>query len=126
VQQPATNDVPPPDTLMHLADGGITVTTSRDAGHPAHLAWDWSPPGLPPGATVSKVDTRVCGHGDGDFYEVYGPFDADPVEYEVTAPASDGCWHFSGGPSDYSVTIYAYGNASMTIDKIEMTLTSDR
>jgi hypothetical protein len=126
LDKPRVSDVPSPDTLTPGLNGGIVVTTSRSAGHPAHLAWDLVPDGLPSGAVVEWVDVRVCGHGTGDFYEVYGPNGADPVEYEVTAPQADGCWHFAGPTTDYNVTIYAYGDTTMAVDRIEMTLTTDR
>jgi hypothetical protein len=126
VQQPSVTKVAPEDSLDRKPNGGIVVTTHRDSGHPLHLEWLFDPAALPAGSTVSHVETRVCGHGDGDFYEVYGPYDSDPVEYEVKPPAADGCWHFSGGPSDWNISIYVYGDATMTIDRIEMDITADR
>lgn len=126
VQQPSVVDVPTPDTLTNQGNGGIVVTTSRNAGHPLHMEWNLDPSALPAGGTISSVDTRVCGHGSGDFYEVYGPFDADPIEYEAKPPGLDGCWHFTGGPSDFHVTIYAYDDSSLAIDRIEFVVTSDR
>jgi hypothetical protein len=126
VQQPSVTKVAPPDKLDLKPNGGIMVTTHRDSDHPLHLEWVFDPAVLPAGSTVSHVDTRVCGHGEGDFYEVYGPYDSDPVEYEVTPPAADGCWHFGGGPSDWNISIYVYGDSTMTIDRIEMDVTTDR
>ena len=73
-----------------------------------------------------SVETRVCGQGGGDFYEVYGPYGADPVEYEVKPPAADGCWHFVGEGSDYDVTVYVYVHATLIVDRIEYLVTFDR
>ncbi len=109
-----------------MGNGGITIATSRDADYPFRLEWVFAPSGLPPDALVSHIETRVCGRGTGDFYEVYGPYGSDPVEYEVKPPSDDGCWHFSGGPSDYNVTVYVYGDSTLTIDRIEMDITADR
>jgi hypothetical protein len=126
VQQPSVTKIAPQDKLDRKANGGIVVTTHRDSDHPLHLEWLFEPARLPAGSTASHVESRVCGHGEGDFYEVYGPYDSDPVEYEVKPPAADGCWHFSGRPSDWIISIYVYGDATLTIDRIEMDVTTDR
>jgi hypothetical protein len=120
------SDVAPQDTVTPRADGGVDIVTTRDAEFPLHMDWSSFRPDLPAGAVITQVETRVCGRGGGDFYEVYGPYDSDPVEYEVTPPAADGCWHFVGPSSDWYVTIYVYGDSTMTIERIEFAVTADR
>ncbi len=81
--KPTISDVPAPDTVVTQANGGILITTGDAAGHPLHLEWTFDPSVFPAGTTVLEVDVPMCGHGNGGFYEVYGPYGYDPVEYEV-------------------------------------------
>ena len=118
------SDVPRPDTIAFGPKRGLVLTTSRKAPYPAHVAWSLDPGALPSAATVAWLDVRVCGHGSGDFYELYGPDGTDPVEYEMKPPAPDGCWHFAGAPADFDVQIYANGDSTMTVDRVEMVVTT--
>jgi hypothetical protein len=125
-QHPTKSDIPPEDKVDPLANGEIRITTTRSAGYPLYIEWTLDTGVFPADAKVVSVETRVCGHGEGDFYEVYGPYGSDPVEYEVKPPAADGCWHFVGEGSDYDVTVYVYDDAVMTIERIEFVVTFDR
>ena len=62
--------------------------------------------------------------GSGEFFELYGPFNALPIEYEILPPAADGCWHFGKDDgSTYHVSVYVRGDAQMVIDHISFTVT---
>jgi hypothetical protein len=72
---------------------------------------------------VANVESsgRVRG---GDFWQVYGPYGAQEIEYEMTPPSSDGCWHFTkDAGTDYRVSIYVNEDSTMTIDRIEYRIT---
>jgi hypothetical protein len=125
-QIPTKSDVPTEDIVKPLSNGGIEITTTRTADHQLRMEWVLDTTVFPDDALVIGVDTRVCGHGSGDMYELYGPIAADPVEYELKPPGADGCWHFIGDESDYTVTIYAWDNSTFTIDLIEFAVTFDR
>jgi hypothetical protein len=38
------------------------------------------------GKVIGRVDAALCGAASGQFWETYGPYGADPVEYEGTQP----------------------------------------
>jgi hypothetical protein len=124
-QQPTVSDYPTQDTVQPLANGGIQITTIQSADYPLHMEWILDPSMFPKGANVTSVDARICGIGSGGFYEEYGPYGAQPVEYEVKPPGPDGCWHFVGAGSDYTMQIYAYGNASLNINSVVFAVTFD-
>ena len=109
---------------MASASGGVRAASTRQAGSTLWAEWTLAQSVLPAGASVVDVHTKVCGGGEGDFYEVYGPHGADEVEYEATPPAADGCWHFTrDAGTDYTVTIYVNGDSAMTIERIEFLVT---
>jgi len=118
--------VPPEAVVTNRAGGGIRITTIRSAAFPVSMDWTLATSAFPGDASVLAVETLICGRGEGDFYEVYGPYGADPVEYEVTPPSADGCWHFTGDDSDYAITLYVSGDASLVIDRIEFVVTFDQ
>ena len=76
---------------------------------------------------IVNVDVRICGRGEGDFWEVYGPDGGDPFEYEVLPPQADGCWHFNGAPGhDLSVIGAVMLRSRMTIEFVEYAITFGR
>ena len=77
MQQPVVADYPETTQSRPQANGGIAIKTTRDASCPLHMESAFSPSGLPAGAVVQTVETRVCGQGGGSFYEVYGPYNAE-------------------------------------------------
>lgn len=79
----------------------VILDSTRDAPGSTKVFWLLDPSALPQGRTIESVDGRICGIGEGDFWEVYGPPGSEPEEYEVTQPEADGCWHFGDAPGDY-------------------------
>ena len=105
----------------------VRVDSTADTSQAAWVIWHLSPDRLPPGAVIHSVDVRVCGSGEGDFWEVYGPDGSQPTEYEVSPPADDGCWHFTGAPGhDLTVAAGTELASTMTIDAVEFHVTFAR
>jgi hypothetical protein len=124
VQHPLEQTVPEGSSIELLPDGGIRAHSVRASDGSIYLAWTFDPARLPSGASVANVETLVCGSGSGDFYEVYGPYGAEEIEFEVTPPRPDGCWHFTKDTgTDYRVEIYVNDDSVMTIDRIEYRIT---
>jgi hypothetical protein len=114
---------PPGTTLTDTPDGGLRADTTRGAGS-VYVQWKLADGVIPTSPRVVNVETLVCGTARGDFFEVYGPYGAAEIEYEVTQPSADGCWHFTRDPgTDYSVEIYVNGDASLTVSRIEYRVT---
>jgi hypothetical protein len=117
-------DIPENGTLTPVAGGGIRLETTRLYSHQLMVTWFVPPDAIPAGATATRVDVAVCGRGDGDFYETYGPEGSDPTEHEVEPPSADGCWHYNGAiGDDTSVIAIVRLASSLTIDRVEYTLT---
>jgi hypothetical protein len=111
-------------TLTVFADGSIRIDSIRDQAGDNHVEWALPPELIPDAADVLDVYARGCGWGSGDFYEIYGPWDSTEFEYEVTPPASDGCWHFTQAVGkSYEFEIWLHGDATMTIERLELVVT---
>jgi hypothetical protein len=122
---PVNQTIPEATSVTNVGTDGIRAEATRAANHLLYLQWQLPPETtLPPGSRVVDVHTVVCGSGTGDFWEIYGPYGALEIEYEVTDPSADGCWHFTQDPgTNYRVEIYVDGNSAMTITKIEFRVT---
>jgi hypothetical protein len=117
------SDIPAHGTLTSLPDGSITFTTDRTYAFQAEVQWQLPDGSIPTNRTVSSIDVRICGIGSGDFWESYGPDGSDPVEYEVTSPDPDGCWHYNGAPGDdTTVKAIIRLGSTMTIRTVEYTV----
>jgi hypothetical protein len=102
----------------------VTLDTTRSLGEPLWVTWRLPASALPANAVVVNVDVRMCGYGDGDFWEVYGPDGGEPFEYEVMRAGPDGCWSFSGAPGhDLSVVAGVMLQSRLVIERIEYTIT---
>jgi hypothetical protein len=105
----------------------VTLDTNRSSGEPLWVTWRLPASALPEGAVVVNVDVKMCGYGDGDFWEVYGPDGGEPFEYEVVRPGADGCWSFSGAPGhELSVVAGVMLQSRLVIERIEYTITLGR
>jgi hypothetical protein len=117
----------PSNGKVTKTSNGAVLETTRDHSDSLEVTYNLPRRALPRGASIHSVDVRICGSGEGDFYEVYGPPDAEPNEYEVTPPNPDGCWHFNGATgSDLSVVAATMLQSRMLIEKIEYVVTFDR
>lgn len=116
-------DVPSHGRLLNTQRGAL-LETSRDSSDALWVTYDLPAESLPAGAVVHSVDVRICGVGEGDFWEVYGPPGGEPFEYEVIAPAADGCWHFSDAPpGDMTVIAAVMLQSRLLIESVEYTIT---
>lgn len=117
----------PPEARLSRFGGSVSLDTTRSAGLPLWVTWRLSPDVLPPNAVIVSVDVKICGDGEGDFWEVYGPDGGEPFEYEVLPPQADGCWHFTDAPGhDLSVIGGVMLRSRMVIDHIEFAITFGR
>lgn len=111
-------------TLTVYTDGAIRIDSIRDQTGDNHFDWALPEALRPDPATVLDVYARGCGTGSGDFYEIYGPWDSVEFEYEVTPPATDGCWHFTqAAGKSYEFEIWLHGDSHMTIERLEIVVT---
>jgi hypothetical protein len=107
--------------------GVITMTTDRTISEELDVAYNFPEGQIPAGFTIRSLDVRICGTGSGDFWETYGPPGSNPDEYEITRPATDGCWHYLGAPGDdTTVKAIIRLNTTMTITRVEYTATVSR
>jgi hypothetical protein len=105
----------------------VTLDTNRSSGEPLWVNWRLPAEALPQDAVIANVDVKMCGYGDGDFWEVYGPDGGEPFEYEVIRPGPDGCWSFTGAPGhDLSVVAGVMLQSRLVIERIEYTITLGR
>ena len=103
-------------------DGSLTIETDRSTHDSPTITYRVPSDQLPLGRQIRAIDVRVCGTGHGDFWERYGPAGSEPFEYEAEAPASDGCWHFTGAPGpDSTVLIKQALGTRQTIVMVEYT-----
>jgi hypothetical protein len=117
-------DVPSNGTITPRGDGAVTLATTRELSAQMMVTWFLPEDSLPAGAAIASLDVAVCGSGDGDFYETYGPEGSDPMEHEVEAPDPDGCWHYNGSPGfDTSVIAITRLASTLTIEKVVYTVT---
>ncbi len=120
-------DVPSNGTLTRAANGVLTMTTTRLISAQLEVEWELPPDAIPPGYTLQQLDVKVCGTGNGDFWETYGPEGSEPVEHEATPPDRDGCWSYRGalGPDTKVIAIVRLGT-TMVIQRIEFAATVSR
>jgi hypothetical protein len=119
----SSSDVPANGQLVQSGDGVILQTTD-DSADALWVTYVLDPANLPPGSVINNVDVRICGEGDGDFWEVYGPPGSEPDEYEVLPPEADGCWHFTGAPGDdLSVIAGTMLESRLYVERVEFTIT---
>jgi hypothetical protein len=119
----SSSQVPDGGSIKQSGDG-IVLETTTNAPDVLWVTYTLDAAALPPGAVVEKVDTRVCGQGDGQFWEVYGPVGSTPTEQEVSQPEADGCWHFTDAPGDdLSVIVSTMLESTMYIETVEYTVT---
>jgi hypothetical protein len=124
LHSPVATLIPAGTTLSKTPTGGVRAESTRAGEGSLYVEWVLPESVFPAGARVANVHTLVCGSASGDFYEVYGPYGADEIEYEASPPSPDGCWHFTKDPgSDYRVEIYVNGDSTMTIERIEFRVT---
>jgi hypothetical protein len=111
-------------TVTKLANGGIILSSDRMFSEPTEVSYKLEATDLPAGTKIAKLDVAVCGIGTGDFWETYGPPDAEPAEHEVTPPDADGCWHYLGSNGkDTSVHAIIHLLSKLRIDKVVYTIT---
>jgi hypothetical protein len=96
----------PSDGKVTITSGrGVILETAADTATPLTLTYELPLSQVPSGMKVARLDAAVCGHASGDFWETYGPIWAEPIEFEVTQPGPDGCWHYIGIPHDLGTTM---------------------
>jgi hypothetical protein len=114
-----SEEVPDPGRLERLGAGRILLESTRSTPGAVLVRYELDPGALPPGAHVVAADVDVCGTGEGDFWEAYGPDGGDPFEYEVVPPGDHGCWTFVAAPGhDLSVIAAVQGGSRMTVERI--------
>jgi hypothetical protein len=119
--------VVPEGARLSRFGSSVALDTTASAGEPLWVSWRLPAEELPAGAVIVSVDVSICGRGEGDFWEVYGPDGGDPFEYEVLPPGPDGCWAFSEAPGhDLSVIGGVMLRSRMVIDYIEYRITFGR
>lgn len=117
------SDIPENGTLTRVAGGGIRIETTRMYSHVLMVTWFLPDGVVPAGASIASLDVAVCGSGDGDFYETYGPLGSDPEEHEVEKPDPDGCWRYYDAYGDDPSVIAIVRLAShLIIDRVEYTV----
>ena len=110
-------------TISKLSNGSVVVTGTADDSNPTTLMWELPKSAIPAGSKIARLDTLICGSGEGNFWEVYGPDGSDPEEYEGAQPAADGCWHFTRAPGlDTSVHADIQLASSLRIDRVVYTV----
>lgn len=116
-------DVPENGTVTPLPGGAVRLETTRIISAQLMVTWFVPEGSVPEGTTITGVDVAVCGSGDGDFYETYGPEGSDPMEHEVEPPDADGCWHYNDAIGDDTSVIAITRLAShLIIERVEYTL----
>ena len=117
-------DVPEDGKFTEKPDGSVLMETTRLRSYQLIVTYVLPDDVIPPGSRITRIDTRVCGSGEGDFWETYGPEGGDTLEQEVSAPGADGCWHYQNAPGfDTSVIAIIRLQSKMTITKVEYTVT---
>jgi hypothetical protein len=121
----AQQEVPANGSVTNIAGGGVLLRTTRDLSEQLEVAYKLPMSQIPPGMKVARMDTRICGDAEGDFWETYGPARAEPYEYEVEKPEADGCWHYANGAlTDNAVFAIIRGETTFRVDKVVYTLTA--
>src|SRR4051794_20613366 len=114
----------PDGGVIDPTTNGVILATTANVSDALSVTYAFDASQLPAGAVISKLDTRICGRGEGQFWEVYGPVGSNPTEYEVTPPEADGCWHFSDAPDeDLSVVASTMLDSRLYVEKVEYTVT---
>lgn len=124
-QKYATSVVASNGTITKLPYGSILMSSERTISDSTEVSYRLPAGQVPPGTQIARLDVAVCGYGSGDFWETYGPADADPIEHEVTAPDADGCWHYLGGSGrDSTAHAIIQGATTLRISKVVYTITT--
>ena len=119
-------------TSYQLPEGGslfldgdsLVLRTIEESPDALWVTYTLSPALLPQGAQIRSVSVDVCGRGSGFFWEAYGPPGSDPLEYEVTPPDVDGCWHFHDAfTADLSAIVATMLESTMVIDRVVFKVT---
>lgn len=112
-------------TITTLASGGILMSSTRDLSDLTSVTYLLPRSQIPAGTIIKRLDVAVCGKGEGDFWETYGPPDANPSEHEATDPDADGCWHYldSNGKDSTSKAIIEK-RSTLRVDKVVYTITT--
>ena len=117
----------PTGATLTSTDAGAVLQTTRAADDALLVTYELPRSTLPADSVIHSVAVRVCGSGEGDFWEVYGPLGAEPFEYEVTPPSADGCWHFvDGNGGDMSIIAATMYETRMVVQRVEYTVTFAR
>jgi len=112
--------------VTQIASGGVLISSDRTYSDQTTVTWKLPVSSLPAGTRIARLDVAVCGSAEGDFWETYGPPGTEPVENEVTPPASDGCWHYLGGSGrDSTVTGIIHLESKLWIDRLVYTITPE-
>jgi hypothetical protein len=118
-----TADVPPGGVLNKVGTTAFMRTTT-DSVDALWVTWRLDEASLPVGRTIHSVDVRICGSGQGHFWEVYGPDGGEPFEYEVVAPNDGDCWLFRDAPGhDLTVLGGVMLDSTMLITRVEYHVT---
>lgn len=121
-----TYQVPEEGSLLLNGDS-LVLRTTDDSTDVLWVVYRLDPGLLPAGATVYSVSSKVCGHGSGQFWEIYGPTGSEPHEYEVVPPEADGCWHFHDAQTtDISAIAATMLDSTMVVDRVIFTVTFAR
>jgi hypothetical protein len=116
-------DVPAGGVLNKVGTSAFLRTTT-EAVDALWVTWRLDEALLPVGRTVHSVDVRICGAGQGHFWEVYGPDGGDPFEYEVIGPNDGDCWLFRDAPgTDLTVLGGVMLDSTLSIDRVEYHVT---
>lgn len=119
-------EIPENGRLVRNGDLAVLQTTG-DTVDALWAIYRLDPTLLPVGVIIHSVDALVCGHGQGVFWEVYGPTGSTPTEYEVVQAGADGCWHFADAPTtDMSVIVSTMLASQLVIERVEFTITFGR
>ena len=122
-KQFTTYEVPEEGSLLLNGDS-LVLRTTDDSSDALWVIYSLDPTALPAGARVHSISTAICGRGSGTFWEVYGPTGSDPLEYEVTPPDADGCWHFTDAQTgDMSAIAATMLDSTLVIDRVVFTVT---
>ena len=119
------SDVATNGKITLTPSAGILMTSTREISTTTSVTYKLPGGSLPAGTTIKRLDVAICGKGEGDFWETYGPADADPSEHEVTSPDADGCWHYLGSNGkDTTAKAIIEKQSTLRIDKVVYTITT--
>lgn len=123
-QKYASKQVPANGSVTNGANGSILMTTDTSISDELTVTYRLPASAMPAGTQIASVDVAVCGSGQGDFWETYGPPGGEPEEHEVTPPDADGCWHYFDGGSNTTVLAIIRLDSTLRIDRLVYTVTT--